>query len=209
MLRRAGHEVSVAHDGEMALQSVQKNVPSLILLDLDLPGKTGWDVCSEVRNDANTPVIILSGASGDDNIVRGLDAGADDYLTKPFSPRQLLARVRAVLRRAEESGKPATKSSTIEASGVTLDVQRRRVKVGEAEMSLTALEFQLLFELILQAGQVLTYSYILDRVWGYKGNGDASLIKGHIRNLRKKLSAASDGRDFIETIQGTGYVFRA
>jgi DNA-binding response OmpR family regulator len=209
MLRRAGHEVSVAHDGEMALQSVQKNVPSLILLDLDLPGKTGWDVCSEVRNDANTPVIILSGASGDDNIVRGLDAGADDYLTKPFSPRQLLARVRAVLRRAEESGKPATKSSTIEAGGVTLDVQRRRVKVGEAEMSLTALEFQLLFELILQAGQVLTYSYILDRVWGYKGNGDASLIKGHIRNLRKKLSTASSGRDHIETIQGTGYVFRA
>ena len=213
MLRRAGHEVSVAHDGEMALQSVKKNSPALILLDLDLPGKTGWDVCSKVRSDANTPVIILSGASGDDNIVRGLDAGADDYLTKPFSPRHLLARVRAVLRRSQESGKPATRSSVIEAGGVSLDVQRRRVKVGEVEMTLTALEFQLLFELILQAGQVLTYSYILNRVWGHNGNGDgngdASLIKGHIRNLRKKLSGASNSRDYIETIQGTGYVFRA
>jgi two-component system response regulator MtrA len=156
MLRRAGHDVSVAHDGDMALQSARRSSPSLILLDLDLPGKNGWDVCSEVRSDMNTPVIILSGASGDDNVVRGLDAGADDYLTKPFSPRQLLARVRAVLRRSEQAGQPATQSSIIEAGGVCLDVQRRKVLVGETEISLTKLEFQLLFELVLQARQVLT-----------------------------------------------------
>jgi DNA-binding response OmpR family regulator len=209
MLRRAGHDVSVAHDGEMALQSVQRSAPALVLLDLDLPGKSGWDVCSEVRSEGNTPVIILSGASGDENVVRGLDAGADDYLQKPFSPRQLLARVRAVLRRAESSAKAPVQESIVEVGGITLDVQRRKAMVDGSEISLTRLEFQLLFELVLQERQVLTYEYILDRVWGYKGKGDSSLIKGHIRNLRRKLSAVRGGRDCIETIQGTGYVFRA
>ena len=209
LLRRAGHDVTVAHNGELAIQSVKKNVPKLVLLDLGLPDKHGLEVCSEVRGQADTPVIILSGDSDDDNIVSGLEAGADDYVTKPFSPRQLLARVQAVLRRSEARREPGEQSRVITTSDVSLDVRRRTATISGRVISLTKLECDLLRELVLHAGQVLSYEFVLDRVWGYKLGGDPSLIKGHIRNLRKKMSEASNGRNYIDTIQGTGYVFQA
>lgn len=209
MLRRAGHDVTVAHDGELALQSVRKSTPNLVLLDLGLPDKHGLEVCNEVRSEVNAPVIILSGESGDENIVRGLEAGADDYVTKPFSPKQLLARVQAVLRRSEARQESSERRQVITTADISLDVRRRTATINGRQVSLTKLECDLLRELVLHAGQVLSYEFILHRVWGYKMGGDPSLIKGHIRNLRKKMSDASDGRNYIDTIQGTGYVFQA
>lgn len=209
ILRREGHEVRVAHDGATALELWQDSTPRLILLDLDIPRVSGWDVCSQVRGDSETPVIMLTASSGDDNIVRGLELGADDYITKPFSPRQLLARIRAVLRRQKRAAGSKPREQVLRVADLVLDIGWRRVRKGKAEVPLTKLEFRLLHELALNAGQLLSYRFITDRVWGYKGVNDASLIKGHIRNLRRKLGVRPDGKQYVETVQGTGYIFRA
>jgi DNA-binding response OmpR family regulator len=207
LLRREGHEVNIAYDGASAIKIWQETNPQLILLDIDLPRLSGWDVCEAVREGSATPIVMLTGATSDDSVVKGLELGADDYLTKPFSPKQLLARIRAVLRRSGENHN-AQPEQVLSISDLQLDTCWRRVRRGEDEVSLTKLEFQLLYELTLHAGQVLTYRYITDKVWGYKGQDDASLIKGHIRNLRSKLGTAPDGGQYIETVHGTGYVFR-
>jgi DNA-binding response OmpR family regulator len=208
LLRREGHEVNVAHDGATAVKIFEESDPQLILLDIDLPRMSGWDVCTAVRENSETPILMLTGASGDDNIVRGLELGADDYMTKPFSPKQLLARIRAVLRRSG-SEKAEMPDQVMTVADLTLDAKWRRVQRDEDEIQLTKLEFRLLHELALHAGQVLTYRYITDKVWGYQGQNDASLIKGHIRNLRSKLGTAPDGEQYIDTVHGTGYIFRA
>ena len=206
LLRREGHEVNIAYDGASAIKIWQETNPQLILLDIDLPRLSGWDVCEAVREGSATPIVMLTGAVGDDNVVKGLELGADDYLTKPFSPKQLLARIRAVMRRTGAA--QAQPEQVLSVADLTLDTHWRRVRRGDDEITLTKLEFQLLYELTLHAGQVLSYRYITDKVWGYKGQDDASLIKGHIRNLRSKLGAAPDGSQYIETVHGTGYVFR-
>jgi len=207
LLRREGHEVHIAYDGATAVKMWRETDPQLILLDIDLPRMNGWEVCERVREGSGTPIVMLTGADGDESIVKGLELGADDYLTKPFSPKQLLARVRAVLRRTGSNGAQAP-DQLLSVSDLTLDAKWRRVRRREEEISLTKLEFQLLHELALHAGQVLTYRYITDRVWGYQGHDDAGLIKGHIRNLRSKLGGAPDGGLYIETVHGTGYIFR-
>ena len=207
LLRREGHEVHIAYDGATAVKMWRETDPQLILLDIDLPRMNGWEVCERVREGSGTPIVMLTGADGDESIVKGLELGADDYLTKPFSPKQLLARVRAVLRRTGSNGAQAP-DQLLTVSDLTLDAKWRRVRRREEEISLTKLEFQLLHELALHAGQVLTYRYITDRVWGYQGHDDAGLIKGHIRNLRSKLGAAPDSGLYIETVHGTGYIFR-
>lgn len=207
LLRREGHEVHIAYDGATALSVWQDSDPQLILLDVDLPRLNGWEVCTQVREGAKTSIIMLTGSNGDDDIVRGLELGADDYVTKPFSPRQLLARIRAVMRRGS-SGRAEMPEQVLRVADLTLDATRRRVRRGDAEVSLTKLEFRLLHDLALHAGQMLTYRHIIDRVWGYDGQNDASLIKGHIRNLRRKLGPAPDGQQYIETVHGTGYIFR-
>ena len=206
LLRREGHEVRVAYDGLTALKLWQDSAPHLILLDIDIPSPSGWEVCTQVREDSKTPIIMLTASSGDDNIVRGLELGADDYVTKPFSPRQLLARIRAVLRRGSATAATPMPEQVLQVADITLDARWRRMRRGDREVALTKLEFRLLFELALHAGQVLNYRYITDKVWGYKGLNDASLIKGHIRNLRRKLGCTPDGRQYIETVQGTGYI---
>ena len=207
LLRREGHEVNIAYDGATALTLWQDSDPQLILLDIDLPRLNGWEVCTQVREDARTSIIMLTGSDGDDNIVRGLELGADDYVTKPFSPRQLLARIRAVMRRTSSS-RPQVPEQLLRVADLTLDGRWRRVRRGDQEVSLTKLEFRLLHDLALHAGQMMTYRYIIDKVWGYEGQNDASLIKGHIRNLRRKLGPAPDGQQYIETVHGTGYIFR-
>lgn len=208
MLRREGHDVRVAGDGETALRVWESSAPRLVLLDVELPSINGWEVCSRIRDGSETPIIMLTASGGDDNIVRGLELGADDYITKPFSPRQLLARVRAVLRRENNTQATNGEDQTVEVAGLVLDLGRRTVSKGDDEITLTKLEFRLLLELALNAGRLLSYRYITDKVWGYKGASDASLIKGHIRNLRRKLGPRSDGKQHIETVQGTGYILR-
>jgi DNA-binding response OmpR family regulator len=208
-LRREGHDVIAAHDGAAGLQLWKAKDPRLVLLDVDLPKMSGWEVCKKIRSESNTPVIMLTGASTDADVVKGLELGADDYVTKPFSPKQLMARIRAVLRRAKESAEEPRKGwQTITAGDLKLDPQWRTVHQSDEDIRLTPIEFKLLYELVLHEGQVLTHQILTDRVWGYEGVDDASLLKGHIRNLRRKLENDSSDPVYIHTVAGIGYTFR-
>jgi DNA-binding response OmpR family regulator len=208
-LRRAGHEVMTAHDGEGGLRKFRSERPRLVLLDINLPRMSGWDVCRTIRSESNTPIIVLSGADDDEDIVRGLLLGADDYVTKPFSPKQLLARVESVLRRANDSnGRMLVGWETISAGDIVIEPQRRTVRRNEQEVNLTPIEFKLLYELVLHEGQVLPHKSLTDRIWGYDGIDDALLLKGHVRNLRKKLDDDFASPVYIHTVAGVGYSFR-
>ncbi len=208
-LRREGHDVIAAHDGAAGLELWKSKDPRLVLLDVELPKMNGWEVCKRIRSEASTPIIMLTGNSTDTDIVKGLELGADDYITKPFSPKQLMARIRAVLRRAKESADQPRKGWQVIAAGdLKLDPQWRTVYRGEEPVRLTPIEFKLLYELVLHEGQVLTHQILTDRVWGYEGVDDASLLKGHIRNLRRKLEADSADPVYIHTVAGIGYTFR-
>lgn len=208
-LRRGGHEVLTVHDGESALRAFRSHRPNLVLLDVHLPRVSGWDVCRTIRGESNTPIIMLSAADDDEDIVRGLTLGADDYVTKPFSPKQLLARVQAVLRRANDSnGRMLVGWETISAGDIMIEPQRRTVRRNEQEVYLTPIEFKLLYELVLHEGQVLPHKALTDRIWGYEGIDDALLLKGHVRNLRKKLDDDFARPVYIHTVAGIGYSFR-
>jgi DNA-binding response OmpR family regulator len=208
-LRRGGHDVIAAHDGAAGLQLWKAKDPQLVLLDLDLPKVTGWEVCRQIRSESNTPVIMLTGADSDSDVVRGLELGADDYITKPFSPRQFLARVQAVLRRSKDAvDQPRKGWQAIAAGDLKLDPQWRTVHRGTEAIRMTPIEFKLLYELVLHEGQVLTHQTLTDRVWGYEGVDDASLLKGHIRNMRRKLEVQSSSPLYIHTVAGIGYTFR-
>jgi DNA-binding response OmpR family regulator len=208
-LRRAGHEVMTAHDGEGGLRKFRSERPRLVLLDINLPRMSGWDVCRTIRSESNTPIIVLSGADDDEDIVRGLLLGADDYVTKPFSPKHLLARVESVLRRANDSnGRMLVGWETISAGDIVIEPQRRTVRRNEQEVNLTPIEFKLLYELVLHEGQVLPHKSLTDRIWGYDGIDDALLLKGHVRNLRKKLDDDFASPVYIHTVAGVGYSFR-
>ncbi len=208
-VRRAGHDVIAAHDGAVGLDLWRSKDPELILLDADLPKMSGWDVCKTIRSEAGTPIIMLTAASEEADIVRGLELGADDYITKPFSPRQLMARVRAVLRRAKESpDQPRKGWQALTAGDLSLDPQWRTVERDGHKTRLTATEFKILYELVVHEGQVLTHQILTDRVWGYEGVDDAGLLKGHIRNIRRKLEADSSSPEYIQTVSGVGYTFR-
>ncbi len=208
-LRREGHEVIAERDGAVGLQLWRQKDPQLVLLDVDLPKVNGWEVCRQIRAESNTPILMLTAARADADIVRGLDSGADDYITKPFNPRELLARIRAVLRRAKEAADQPRKGwQVITAGDLKLDPQWRSVYIGDRAIRLTGIEFKLLYELVLHEGQVLTHQILTDRVWGYEGVDDGSLLKGHIRNLRRKLDDDSNNPTYIHTVPGIGYTFR-
>jgi DNA-binding response OmpR family regulator len=209
-LRRAGFEVVLAYDGEAALRRWVEERPDIIVLDVNMPKLDGFGVCRRIREEASTPIILLTVRGEEDDIVRGLQLGADDYIPKPFSPRELVARVQAVLRRAEK-----TPSPTIHQVGeLTLDSSRRemRIRHGEA-VSLTPLENRLLDYLMVNAGSVLTADAIIDHVWGPQG-GDRDMLRQLIRRLRKKMVLAHGTgtgepdparRIRIETVPGLGY----
>lgn len=208
-VRRAGHDVIAAHDGAIGLDLWRSKDPELVLLDVDLPKMSGWDVCKAIRSEGSTPIIMLTAAGEESDVVRGLELGADDYITKPFSPRQLMARVRAVLRRAKESSDQPRKGwQMLTAGDLSLDPQWRTVERDGQKTRLTATEFKILYELVVHEGQVLTHQILTDRVWGYEGVDDAGLLKGHIRNLRRKLEADSSSPEYIQTVSGVGYTFR-
>jgi DNA-binding response OmpR family regulator len=208
-LRREGHEVLLAHDGAAGLNLWQTKRPDLVLLDVDLPKMSGWDVCKEIRKDSDTPVIMLTAADKNADIITGFNVGADDYITKPFSPSELSARIRAVLRRAKESSdQPRTGFQTVTAGQLRLDPQWRSVYRNEEPIPLTPIEFKLLYELVLHQGQVLSHQILTDRIWGYEGVDDSSLLKGHIRNLRRKLEPNPSKPIYVHTVTGIGYTFR-
>jgi DNA-binding response OmpR family regulator len=208
-LRRDGHDVIAAHDGQAGLQLWRTKEPRLVLLDVHLPKIDGWQLCKQIRAESRVPIIMLTAAAEDGDVVKGLNLGADDYIVKPFSPGQLTARVRAVLRRAAEAADQPRKGwQVVTAGDLRLDPQWRSVERGGAQIRLTPIEFKLLYELVLHEGQVLTHQILTDRIWGYEGVDDASLLKGHIRNLRRKLEPDAAPPRYIHTVAGIGYTFR-
>jgi DNA-binding response OmpR family regulator len=208
-VRRAGHDVIAAHDGAIGFELWKSKDPELVLLDADLPKMNGWDVCKAIRNESATPIIMLTASGDESDIVRGLELGADDYITKPFSPKQLMARIKAVLRRTKESADQPRKGwQAITAGDLALDPQWRTVEHEGQKTRLTATEFKILYELVVHEGQVLTHQILTDRVWGYEGVDDAGLLKGHIRNIRRKLEVDSASPEYIQTVSGVGYTFR-
>jgi DNA-binding response OmpR family regulator len=202
-LRREGFEVILAHDGEAALRRWAEEQPDLIVLDLNMPKLDGFAVCQQIREQADTPIILLTVRGEEDDIVRGLKLGADDYMVKPFSPRQLIARAQAILRRAGQTPTPAIR----QVGELTLDPSRRELRLGQWEaVSLTPLENRLLDYLMINAGQILTIESLINHVWGSEG-GDRDMLRQLVRRLRGKIAQASATPDpiYIETVAGLGY----
>ena len=204
-LEHAGFAVVSAFDGSEALTRARTDAPDLIVLDLGLPKLDGLDVARALRRDSNVPIVILSGRSDESDKLVGLELGADDYVTKPFSPKELVARVRAVLRRIE---RPAPVSDVIRASDVTLDVPRMRVRAGERDVELTATEFQLLAALAREPGRVFTRSQLLDAVHGVAFESYERAIDAHVKNIRRKLERDPRDPRYLQTVHGVGYRFR-
>lgn len=203
-LRKEGFEVAVAIDGTAALEAFDRAGADLVLLDLMLPGLPGTDVCRSLRARSNVPVIMLTAKDSEVDKVVGLELGADDYVTKPFSTRELVARIRAVLRRGAESEDPP---AVLEAGPVRLDVERHTVSVRGEGVQLPLKEFELLEMLLRNAGRVLTRMQLIDRVWGSDYVGDTKTLDVHIKRLRAKIESDPADPRHIETVRGLGYKF--
>jgi DNA-binding response OmpR family regulator len=200
-LRRAGFEVKTAFDGEDALVAWADEAPALVLLDLNLPKLDGLTVCRRIRTESKTPIIILSVRGGDEAVVQGLELGADDYIVKPFSPSQLVARIRAVLRRVETTPLPGL----LMVGELVLDRNRNEVqRNGQPPIRLTPLETRLLESLMLNVGQVMPAELLINAVWGIDG-GDRAMLKQLVYRLRSKLEADPAQPRLLETIPGIGY----
>jgi two-component system response regulator RegX3 len=207
LLRREGYEVAVAETGPSALAQFDKNGADLVLLDLMLPGLSGVDVCRQLRQRSTVPVIMLTAKDSEIDKVVGLEIGADDYVTKPYSSRELLARIKAVLRRLAEPEEllPAT----LEAGPVRMDVERHTVTVAGRATSLPLKEFELLEMLLRNAGRVLTRMQLIDRVWGSDYVGDTKTLDVHVKRLRAKIEPDPASPRHIVTVRGLGYKFEA
>ena len=205
MLRREGYEVEVAETGPDALTAFDRSGADLVLLDLMLPGLSGTEVCRELRNRSRVPIIMVTARDAEIDKVVGLELGADDYVTKPFSSRELIARVRAVLRRGGESDELI--SSTIEAGPVRLDVDRHVVSVDGHQVAMPLKEFDLLELLLRNAGRVLTRGQLIDRVWGSDYVGDTKTLDVHVKRLRAKIEPDPAAPKHLVTVRGLGYKF--
>jgi two-component system response regulator RegX3 len=205
LLRREGYEVSVADDGPAALEEFERNGADLVLLDLMLPGLPGTEVCRRLRSKSNVPVIMLTAKDGEIDKVVGLELGADDYVTKPYSSRELVARVRAVLRRGSEPEQLG--GSTVEAGPVRMDIERHVVTVGSEPVAMPLKEFELLEMLLRNAGRVLTRMQLIDRVWGSDYVGDTKTLDVHVKRLRGKIEPDPANPRHLVTVRGLGYKF--
>jgi len=199
-LKNAGYAVRTAATGGEALTQVAADQPALIVLDLNLPDIDGIEVCRRLRKNADVPILMLTARDEDVDKIIGLEVGADDFLTKPFNPRELVARVKSVLRRSTPDRKEL-ESAQIRHSDLVVDAGRREVHVGDQEIQLAPKEFDLLWELLDHRGLVLTRDQLLERVWGYTFAGDTRTVDVHVRQLRRKLGDASP----IVTVWGVGY----
>ena len=207
-LRKAHYDVIVAADGQEALKQSRQTSPDLILLDLMIPEVDGLDVCRELRKTSDVPIIIITARGEEIDRVVGLELGADDYVTKPFSVRELMARVKAVLRRAQSDDTIDAASNLLHGpAGLQVDIDARSVFIGETNLDLTRLEFDLLYHLLSNAGRVLTRERLLEQVWGYDYLGDTRAVDSAIKRLRAKLRAMSEDADAIEAVRGVGYRF--
>ncbi|GAA0298476.1 response regulator [Kineococcus aurantiacus] len=207
LLRREGYDVAVTENGPDALEEFDKAGADLVLLDLMLPGLPGTEVCRQLRTRSSVPVIMLTAKDSEIDKVVGLEIGADDYVTKPYSSRELLARVRAVLRRGAEPEELV--QTTVEAGGVRMDVDRHVVTVRGERVPLPLKEFELLELLLRNAGRVLTRVQLIDRVWGSDYVGDTKTLDVHVKRLRAKIEPDPANPRHLVTVRGLGYKFES
>jgi DNA-binding response OmpR family regulator len=203
-LERDGYKVIVAYDGRLALHMARCESPDLIVLDLMLPEVPGWDVCRTLRTESNVPIIMLTALDDDSDKIIGLELGADDYVVKPFNPKELVSRVRAVLRRAEGAG---VKTKRVEIADLSIDFERHEVKRGDKLVELTPTEFELLKVLAEAPGHVYSRMQLLDRVQGSAYEGYERAIDSHVKNLRKKVETDPEQPRYVITVRGVGYKF--
>ena len=207
LLEKEGYDVTVAADGRDALAEFDRTGADLVLLDLMLPGASGTEVCRQLRTKSTVPIIMLTAKDSEIDKVVGLELGTDDYVTKPYSSRELLARVRAVLRRNTEPGD--LMDSVIEAGGVRIDVDRHVASVRGEEVALPLKEFELLEMLVRNAGRVMTRGQLIDRIWGQDYVGDTKTLDVHIKRLRAKVELEPSSPQLLVTVRGLGYKFEA
>jgi len=207
LLGREGFDISVADTGIKAVEEFDRHGADLVLLDLMLPGLSGTEVCRQIRSKSNVPIIMLTAKDTEVDKVVGLELGADDYVTKPYSTRELVARIKAVLRRVAEGDDAQSTDGALAAGPVRMDIERHIVTVNGATQSLPLKEFELLEYLMRNSGRVLTRSQLIDRVWGSDYFGDTKTLDVHIKRLRAKIEADPANPVFIQTVRGLGYKF--
>ena len=200
VLRADGFEPSFCDNGAEALTAFREHRPDLVLLDLMLPGKDGIEVCTELRRESGVPVIMLTAKSDTTDVVRGLESGADDYIVKPFNPKELVARIRTRLRPTAEVA-----TDKVAIGDLTLDVAAHEVRRGDTIINLTPLEFELLLALALKPAQVFTREMLLEQVWGYHYKADTRLVNVHVQRLRSKVEEDPDNPSIVMTVRGVGY----
>ena len=200
VLRTEGFEPVFCADGSEALEKFQSSRPELVLLDLMLPGRNGIEVCADIRLESGVPIIMLTAKSDTTDVVRGLESGADDYIVKPFNPKELVARIRARLRPT-----PVGSTDTLHIGDLVLDVAGHEVRRGEKRINLTPLEFELLLALASKPQQVFTREMLLEQVWGYHYKADTRLVNVHVQRLRAKIEDDPDNPRIVMTVRGVGY----
>jgi two-component system, OmpR family, response regulator ResD len=203
-LKKEGYEVIQARDGKEALRLNGEHHPDLIVLDLMLPGLDGWEVCRQIRSTSKVPIIMLTARAEEVDRIVGLELGADDYVVKPFSPREMVARVKAILRRGTSA---AEESELLSFPGLRIDRIQHRVEVDGEEVHLTPTEFRLLWCLVSRPARVFSRAELLDRIWGYDSESDARTVDVHVKRLRQKTKAAESKTFSITTVWGLGYKF--
>ncbi|MET0989099.1 MAG: response regulator transcription factor [Glaciihabitans sp.] len=207
LLEREGYETTIAADGHAAVAEFERNGSDLVLLDLMLPGLPGTEVCREIRTHSTVPIIMLTAKDSEVDIVVGLELGADDYVTKPYSTRELLARIRAILRRRVEDDDAG--ETALEAGTVRMDIERHVVTVSGRDIPMPLKEFELLELLLRNSGRVLTRGQLIDRVWGADYFGDTKTLDVHIKRIRSKIEKKPSEPTMLVTVRGLGYRFEA
>ncbi|AGS34178.1 sensor kinase [Corynebacterium maris DSM 45190] len=200
VLEAEGFESIAVNEGTEAVPAFQQHQPDLILLDLMLPGMNGVDICRTIRQESSVPIVMLTAKTDTVDVVLGLESGADDYMTKPFKPKELVARIRARLRRTETAP-----SEMIEVGDLSIDVAEHTVKRGDEEISLTPLEFDLLVQMARKPGQVFSREELLENVWGYRHASDTRLVNVHVQRLRAKIEQDPEEPQIVLTVRGVGY----
>ncbi|MCB0210052.1 MAG: response regulator transcription factor [Anaerolineae bacterium] len=206
-LKREGFTIDQAADGRAAVAAVQRTPPDLIILDLTMPDMDGLEVTRTVRKKLDVPIIMLTSRDEDIDKIVGLELGADDYMTKPFNPRELTARVKAILRRAGKQAAAETQEAAITAGDLTIDPLSRTVTVAGKSVALTATAFDLLWLFVSHPNQVFTREQLLEQVWGYDFYGDTNTVTVQIRRLRTQIEADPNNPEYIQTVWGVGYKF--
>lgn len=200
VLRAEGFDLELCADGNEALAKFRKVDPDLVLLDLMLPGKDGIQICTEIRQESGVPVIMLTAKGDATDVVRGLESGADDYVVKPFNPKELVARIRTRLRPPRTA-----ETNQLRIGDVTIDVPGHEVRRGDERISLTPLEFDLLVTLASKPSQVFSREMLLEQVWGYQYKADTRLVNVHVQRLRSKIERDADNPQVVTTVRGVGY----